>query len=583
MAPTNPTPARDEPWGLYADLSTPVVVTDADGRVVFLNARAETLWGLRLTEAAGRQASATLKTITGEIADTAEWARTTLMPALSTETPVPCLVVGRDGQPHPVLMSGTWMTHEGRRYAVVLVVDQHVAGGDPPDWALRDPLTGLHNLHRWQRESKSRDARAGTVVFYDLDDLKEINDLYGHPMGDQALAVAGRALAAALPTAALLVRYGGDEFVAVLDTVDAAQALAFAERAVAWVAAAGEAAGMPIALKLGYGVAAFAPGGLTQAVQRADEALYEGKGILLRSSAGGRIVLAREARGRLLAPGRDREEARPGAFAAQFGPEFDGYFRQMFARAAAAAQEFVKFVDPVPGSAVVEVGAGSGRITFDGGLAERIGPQGQLLVTDPSAAQMGVARARAHDLGLEWVRFLEVPVEDLPLASSTADLVVGCNFVHFTDPAACVRSMARIVRPGGRVAIDQPVEMTWGRAWLEVLEPVYAELRAHGLPERDYLPGAADLEAAFAGAGLRLDRFTLLDPERGEFPDPEIAILFCRQVAFIPLMLKGVPSARHAPVREAMEARLAAVFPTASDEDRSTLCTYARIIGRKPE
>lgn len=64
-----------------------------------------------------------------------------------------------------------------------------------------------------------------------------------------------------------------------------------------------------------------------------------------------------------------------------------GYFRTCYALALEQAREFVAFVDPEPGSAVVEVGAVSGRVTCHGGLAERIGRQGRLLVTDPFGAR----------------------------------------------------------------------------------------------------------------------------------------------------------------------------------------------------
>ena len=582
--PGAPAPGS-EPWALYAGLSTPVAVVAADGRVVFINRRAEALWGITVAAAAGRSAREVLWLAPSDGQDPDEWRRTVFHPAVAEETPLPCLVPGRDGTPRPALLSGAWMEHMGGRFAVVIVVDDDTGpGADVPDWALRDPLTGLHNAHRWRREAALRDAQPGALVFFDLDGLKEINDLYGHPMGDQALAVAGRALAAEFPPEALVIRQGGDEFVAVLPAADISRAHALAARAAARAAAAGEAAGLPARLHLAFGVADFAPGGLEAAVRRADDALYEHKGVLLRSAGTGRIVLTRQARGRMRGPGHDAEPPQPGAFAAGFGPGFDAYFRAMFARAVEQAREFVAFADPAPGAAAVEVAAGSGRITFDGGLAGRIGPRGQLLVTDASAAQLQVARRRAHDLGLDWVRFLQAPVEDLPLASGTVDLVLGSNFIHFTDPQECLRGMARLVRPGGGAAVDQPVEMMWGDAWLEVLEPLHAELAAHGLPPgRGFLPSRAGLEAAFRGAGLRIEAVDPSAPERGEFPDPEIAIQFCRQIAFVRLMLRGVPAERHGPAQEAMEARMREVFPRASAEARSTRVRTVRIRGRRPE
>jgi len=581
MATTNSTPPEEAPWRLYAGLSTPVAVVQADGRVVFLNTPAEALWGLHAAEAVGHRAAQVLRLAPPDGGETREdWVRA----AISTETPLRCLVVGSDGQQRPALLSGAWMVHEGQRVAVVVVVDDDARRpAEPPDWAVRDPLTGLHNPHHWRREFDAWNARAATAVFFDLDDLKDINDLYGHPMGDQALAVTGHALAEALPAAALVVRYGGDEFVALLATEDESRAQQWATDAAAQVTAAAKAAGLPIPLNLAHGVAAYPPGGLQEAVRRADDALYERKGVLLRSAGNGRIVLTREGRGRVQGPGRDSAEAETASYADHFGPEWDGYFRRMFSRAAEHAREFVDFVGPVPGSAVVEVAAGSGRITFDGGLAARIGPGGQLVVTDPSAAQLQVARSRAAELGLDWLRFLQAPVEHLPLAAGTVDLVIGSTFLHFTDPDLALRCMARAVRPGGRVAVDAPVEMIWGPAWLEVFEPVRRELAAHGLEMSAFLPSRARLEAAFDGAGLIITGTRQSEPQRAEYPTAEITIPLFRQVAMVPLMLRGVPADRHAAVQAAMEARMREVFPGASADDRAADAVIAGIVAEKPE
>jgi len=151
--------------------------------------------------------------------------------------------------------------------------------------------------------------------------------------------------------------------------------------------------------------------------------------------------------------------------------------------------EFVEFVAPQRGAATVEVGAGSGRIAFDGGLADRIGPQGQLLLTDPSPAQLGVARKRAAAIGASWVRFLLAPAEHLPLASNGPDLVLGAVFLHFTDAATALRSMARVARPGGSVALNAGLPATWGPGWQAGFEPIRQALAQRGLPFRDiFLP-----------------------------------------------------------------------------------------------
>jgi diguanylate cyclase (GGDEF)-like protein len=93
--------------------------------------------------------------------------------------------------------------------------------------AIRDPLTGLANrglLEERLRAVLSRDARTGDstgVLFLDLDGFKQVNDEYGHQVGDAVLrGVAGRLQAAVRP-ADTVARLGGDEFVVLVEGASA--------------------------------------------------------------------------------------------------------------------------------------------------------------------------------------------------------------------------------------------------------------------------------------------------------------------------------------------------------------------------
>jgi two-component system cell cycle response regulator len=72
--------------------------------------------------------------------------------------------------------------------------------------------------------------RAFTVLFMDLDRFKAVNDRHGHLMGSQLLTEFGRVLRSCVRDEDVLVRYGGDEFVALLAGVDSGGALKVAER-----------------------------------------------------------------------------------------------------------------------------------------------------------------------------------------------------------------------------------------------------------------------------------------------------------------------------------------------------------------
>lgn len=545
-----------EPFRHYAGLSTPVVILDGDYRIVYLNPSAEAFWRTTLDAVRGEFPSPALHLGAPGAQGLQEWRRDVAFPALATGDPFTCRSPGPDGRPRIIRLSGTRFAVEGSRHTLLTVLGE--AGPEAaPEWALTDPLTGLHNRHQWEREAPARNARAGVVLFLDLDDLKQLNDLAGHRRGDEALVVAGRAIAAHAPPGALVVRYGGDEFVLVLqseagepdgsESERTASARALAER----ICAAAATARADLRVALSYGVAPYAPGGLAAAVERADEALYERRGVLLRGAHGGRIVLTGAAAARVLSPGAGEAQAGPGEFGKAFAPEFGAFFRQSYARSVQQAREFVQLAAPRSGEAAVEVGAGSGRIAFDGGLAEAVGPRGQLLLTDASGAQLQVARRRAEALGLPWVRFLTAPAEDLPLASNTVDLVVGAVFLHFTDERAAIRSMARIARPGGRVALFTGVGTEWGPAWERGVAPIRDALRARGLPFRDWWLPQEELEALCVEAGLRVRERVLAPEERLSYPTAEVAVAIARQASAAALLLRPLPEAeRRGPVAQ---------------------------------
>ncbi|HZI17094.1 MAG TPA: diguanylate cyclase [Pyrinomonadaceae bacterium] len=102
--------------------------------------------------------------------------------------------------------------------------------------ALTDTLTGLPNARamyvRFEQEAARarRTGRPFQVVMLDLDDFKQVNDTYGHKTGDRVLREVGRILQAQLREYDFLARYAGDEFVAVVQDLDAEQVRELSER-----------------------------------------------------------------------------------------------------------------------------------------------------------------------------------------------------------------------------------------------------------------------------------------------------------------------------------------------------------------
>ncbi len=298
-----------------------------------------------------------------------------------------------------------------------------------------------------------------------------------------------------------------------------------------------------------------------------------------QKTAWGRLTFTCMA-GQVLAAPQDAPPDAPGAFAAGFRAEFDDYLRAQFVRAVEQAQAFVEFVDPEPGCVAVEVGAGGGRMSLDGGVAQRIGPEGQLLMTDPSSPLLDVAIRRAREMGLTWVRALRAPAEDLPLDPG-CDLVFGAYFLQFTDLERALAGMARVLRPGGRLAIAAGLDYRWPSGWWQALRPVREEWQRHGLPARGVFHRRAEILDAVSRVGLSLERSRVGDLVV-EFPSVEIAIGTWRQNSLVPLLLRGVPADRVAAAQAAFDSATREMFLATSPEERRLTSETLELVAVKP-
>lgn len=79
----------------------------------------------------------------------------------------------------------------------------------------------------------------------------------------------------------------------------------------------------------------------------------------------------------------------------RFGSALEETLREQYGPWREEAQTFVQWIQVETGTAVVEVGAGMGRLAIEGGLAEAVGSGGVLLLTDPAFAALEAARRRA--------------------------------------------------------------------------------------------------------------------------------------------------------------------------------------------
>jgi diguanylate cyclase (GGDEF)-like protein len=144
-----------------------------------------------------------------------------------------------------------------------------------------DPLTGLPNYRRLievldrEIERANRTKEAFAVVFFDMDDLKSINDELGHLVGSRAVCRLADTLRAVCRTTDTPARYGGDEFVTVLPDTDAAGAEIMIHRMAERLAQDPDEP----ALSVSAGVAVYPQDGRTATtlLSAADRTLYAAK------------------------------------------------------------------------------------------------------------------------------------------------------------------------------------------------------------------------------------------------------------------------------------------------------------------
>ncbi|HVY54133.1 MAG TPA: diguanylate cyclase [Thermodesulfobacteriota bacterium] len=152
--------------------------------------------------------------------------------------------------------------------------------------AIRDGLTGLYNHRHFQEmltytlHHAERFSAEASLILLDVDDLKKINDTYGHQAGDAVLSSIGTTLIESLRKVDIPARYGGDEFAVILPATNKQGSIAVAEKIrsrLKKVTLKSDSREVPVTFSIGIATYPQSANVKDLLVERADRALYESK------------------------------------------------------------------------------------------------------------------------------------------------------------------------------------------------------------------------------------------------------------------------------------------------------------------
>jgi diguanylate cyclase (GGDEF)-like protein len=194
------------------------------------------------------------------------------------------------GEPVHVQLAWTLMPGSEQNFDWVLVALQDITARKKAEEYLRylgthDVMTGLYNRAFFEEtldelEAKRRDPISFIIV--DLNNLKPVNDVFGHHTGDKMIRRAAEVLSASVGKKYLTARIGGDEFIVIMPDADMNDAEELMERIQTFVAMNNKYYRDP-ELSLSLGAAVSEPGlSLEKTISMADNEMYKNKGLYHR-------------------------------------------------------------------------------------------------------------------------------------------------------------------------------------------------------------------------------------------------------------------------------------------------------------
>lgn len=211
---------------------TPIFYKDAEGRYLGCNEAFEKYIGLRREQLIGKSV---FELFDHDLAKVYFEADKALFDKKGTQI-YEAKVAYADGSIHDVMFHKAYFQAfdagiEGIVGSILDITERKKAEKSLEQLALTDSLTGLDNrysLMNYLENSLLRQKRENfrlAFLMLDLDGFKQINDSYGHPIGDALLIAVGKKLKALFRESDIIARVGGDEFSIILENIDSNESL----------------------------------------------------------------------------------------------------------------------------------------------------------------------------------------------------------------------------------------------------------------------------------------------------------------------------------------------------------------------
>jgi arsenite methyltransferase len=138
-----------------------------------------------------------------------------------------------------------------------------------------------------------------------------------------------------------------------------------------------------------------------------------------------------------------------------------------------------------PGESVLDLGSGGGLDCFI--AARQVGAAGRVIGIDMTPQMIERARSAAEKLGLEQVEFRQGYLEDLPVESSTIDVILSNCVINLSpDKRRVFAEMFRVLRPGGRVAVSDIVTNGPMPEYLRQDQQAWSACVSGAIPQEQY-------------------------------------------------------------------------------------------------